>query len=196
MAGSQEIPNKDFLKTSFTSSINENGGRFLKVRVATQTKKILECPDDILLVEKLVDSAKELQLQESRLRHEYVQFLLQGEDNHYVIVYNRNEDKLANEGKGISGFMIYDMKLENNIIDCYIHCLLSVDSRKKIVNLLTEEFDKSAAQGCGTVALEDLEEFMKFMLRQLGQEKARSGRIQLDAILGVVGFYERDGHVI
>ena len=96
--------------------------------------------------------------------------------------------------------MIYDMKLENNIIDCNIHCLLSVDSGEKIDNLLTKEFDKKDVhvQGCGTVALNDLEDFMKFMLRHLGEEKVRGGRIRLDAIPStkVVGFYERDGHVI
>ena len=201
MAGRQENfkTEKEFLLTIFTSSINENGGRFLKVRAATETQHIIsEYPDDISLVEKLVDSVKELQERwESGINPEYVRVLLQQKELH-VIVYNRNEDKLANEGKGISGFMIYDMKLENKMIDCTIHCLLSVDSKKKIKNLLTEEFDKKAVQGCGTVALEDLEDFMKFMLRHLGQEKARGGRIKLDVIPStkVVEFCERDGHVI
>ena len=198
MAGRQENfkANKEILKTSFTSSINKKG-RFLKVSVATQTQNIiLECPGDILLVERLVDSATELLEQgDSELNPEYVKGLLQGEDNHYVIVYNRNEDKLTNEGNGISGFVIYDMKLENNTIVCKIHCLLSVDSRRKIFNHLTEASDRSAVQGCGTVALKDLEDFMKFMLRHLDLEKAWGGRILLDALPAVVGFYERDDHV-
>ena len=187
---------KEILKTSFTSSINESGGRFLKVKVATKTH-ILKCPDNISLVEEMVDSAKELQLQEgSTLNPKYVKYLLQGKANHYVIVYNRNKDKLKNEGKGISGFMIYDMELKDGTINCKIHCLLSVDSKKKIFNHLTEKVDRSAVKGCGTVALKDLEAFMKFMLRHFDLEKAWGGSILLDALPGVVEFYERDGHVI
>ena len=149
-----------------TESINRNDDRILQIKGAFETGSSDAVDQVYDLVRKVEKEQKD---KKSKLSPAYVRNCLMSEGNH-VVVYKRNEDKLpGEEGEDwISGFIIYDLKLEKNLLGnpkrliASVPVLASFDSKRNLRNLLESKDDMGEVilEGAGTQALKDLQFFL------------------------------------
>ena len=146
-------------------SINRNDARILQIKGAFETgSKDEDAVEQVFNLVRLVEKDKK-----SKLSPGYVYDCLMSEGNH-VVVYKRNKDKLpGEEGEDwISGFIIYDLNLEKNLLGnpkmliASVPVLASFDSKRNLQNLLEskEDMGELILEGAGTQALKDLQYFL------------------------------------
>ena len=133
---------------------------------------------------------------------EFVGKHLEERENH-VVIYNRNTKLIPEETGGSSGFIIYTIEHKDHIIVCNLICILSIDNKQKISDILNEDVPdwklksrkKLEAQGCGDMALKDLENVVKAML--VAEQGVETAEICLESVNVeyVVGFYIKNGFV-
>ena len=168
MAAASFIDKKADKKQVTTESINRNDARILQIKGTFDTgseeslKK--DAVDEVYKIVRMVENDNK-----SKLSGAYVRNCLMSEGNH-VVVYKRNEDKLpGEEGEDwISGFIIYDLNLEKNLLGnskrliASIPVIASFDSKRNLKNLLEskEDMGELILEGAGTQALKDLQLFM------------------------------------
>ena len=163
MAAATFHDKKTSKKQLTAESINRNDARILQIKGAFETGSE-DAVDQVYNLVRLVEKDKK-----SKLSPGYVKDCLMSEGNH-VVVYKRNEDKLpGKEGEDwISGFIIYDLKLEKNLLGnpkrliASVPVLASFDSKRNLQNLLEskEDMGELILEGAGTQALKDLQLFM------------------------------------
>ena len=151
--------------------INRDDARLLKIKNldTTATGSI-----DKAVVEKLLESVAAHPT--SQLNVKYVKEKLL-EPGQHVIVYERNDAILKGSSGGEefpSAFIIYELFVEKERkLVAPVDILSSFDSKNRLLNLLKEENIPDGqvdVAGAGTIALRDLEHFMKEFGTELGLE--------------------------
>ena len=164
------LAQKRAAKIDNVKRINRDDARLLKIKnlSTTATGSIDE---DVL--KKLLESVAAHQ--NSQLNVKYVKEKLL-EPGQHVIVYERNDAILpGSSGEEFpSAFIIYELFVEKERkLVAPVDILSSFDSKNRLLNLLKEENipdGKVDVAGAGTIALRDLEHFMKEFGTELGLE--------------------------
>ena len=164
------LAQKRAAKIDNVKRINRDDARLLKIKnlSTTATGSIDE---DVL--KKLLESVAAHPT--SQLNVKYVKEKLL-EPGQHVIVYERNDAILpgSSEEEFPSAFIIYELFVEKERkLVAPVDILSSFDSKNRLLNLLKEENIPDGqvdVAGAGTIALRDLEHFMKEFGTELGLE--------------------------
>ena len=149
-------------------------------------KDILKTPN---ITEDLIEQIKCMTDERGDLNPSYVEQQLRSLQGRNVILYRRNTALLP-PYTDASGFVIYEVSLEERKIVCEIIALLSIDGRRKIQPILENGTDP---KGCGEVALKDLEEFIKQLLRSESENGIKEAEIKLESLKTAFNFYFKNG---
>ena len=162
---------EDRMKASlldFVNKINRDDARLLKIKDLNTTGSVAK---DV--VEKLLESVAAHPISQLNVKYVHHKLLKPGQ---YVIIYERNEAILpgSSEEEVPSAFIIYELFVEKERkLVAPVDILSSFDSKNRLLNLLKEENipdGKVDVAGAGTIALRDLEHFMKGFGTELGLE--------------------------
>ena len=162
------LAQKQAAKIDNVKRINRDDARLLKIKDTAATGSI-----DKDVVEKLLESVAAHP--DSQLSVKYVQQKLMLPGQH-VIAYGRNEAILPGSGEEFtSAFIIYELFVEKERkLVAPVDILSSIDSKNRLKDLLKEQSIPDGqvdVAGAGTIALKDLENFMKEFGSELGLEK-------------------------
>ena len=164
------LAQKRAAKIDNVKRINRDDARLLKIKnLDTTATGSIDKAD----VEKLLESVAAHPT--SQLNVKYVKEKLL-EPGQHVIVYERNDAILPGSSKEEfpSAFIIYELFVEKERkLVAPVDILSSFDSKNRLLNLLKEENIPDGqvdVAGAGTIALRDLEHFMKEFGTELGLE--------------------------
>ena len=164
------LAQKRAAKIDNVKRINRDDARLLKIKnLDTTATGSIDKAD----VEKLLESVAAHP--HSQLSVKYVQQKLMLPGQH-VIAYERNDAILKGRSgeEFTSAFIIYQLFVEKEKkLVAPVDILSSIDSKNRLLNLLKEENVPDGqvdVAGAGTIALRDLEHFMKGFGTELGLE--------------------------
>ena len=164
------LAQKRAAKIDNVKRINRDDARLLKIKNLSTTATGSVAED---VMKKLLESVAAHQ--NSQLNVKYVKEKLL-EPGQHVIVYERNDAILqGSSGEEFpSAFIIYELFVEKERkLVAPVDILSSFDSKNRLLNLLKEENIPDGqvdVAGAGTIALRDLEHFMKEFGKELGLE--------------------------
>ena len=143
------------------------------------------------MTEDLIEQIKRMTDERGDLSPTYVETQLRSLKRNNVLIYHRNTARLLYTDVDASGFVIYTVSVEERKIVCEIIALLSIDGRRKIQPILSDGTDP---KGCGEVALRDLEEFIKQLLKSESEYDGKEeAEIKLESLKKAFNFYLKNG---